>query len=201
MPELEARHLFHRRHQAGFRAGIGVASVLLAALVPRLAPEAVRLYLVLGVLLGAYFVLIHAQSAGGQRLPKELAVGVFFSAAVFLPTVAREPAMRDALMPGAVLFAVLCSLNCLFIHAWEHPTARAAVRRLTGAATAAVIAGLALAAVGRGLHRPIPLACALAAALLLAVHGCRGRMAPATLRAAADLCLLTPILVLPLLHG
>lgn len=209
MRELEARHLFHRMHQWRFRVGMALAAFALAALVPRLPPPAVRLYLVLAAMLAAYFVAIHARPAGGQRLPKELAVGVFFSAAAFIPTVAAVPSLRAPLLPVAVLFAVLCSLNCLFIHAWEHPrpaawpthpATGALLRRLTGTASATVAAGLALAAAGDGRPRLVPLACALAAALLLALHGQRGRMAPTTLRAAADLCLLTPVLLLPLLH-
>jgi hypothetical protein len=208
MRELEARHLFHRRHQVGFRVGIALSALALAALAPRFPPSAIRLYLVLAAMLAAYFVLIHARPARGHRLPKELAVGIFFSAAAFIPTVAAVPSLIAPLLPAAVLFAVLCSLNCLFIHAWEHPrpganahpATGAALERLTGIASATVAAGLALAAAGHGLPRLVPLSCAMAAALLLAVHGQRGRMAASTLRAAADLCLLTPLLILPVLY-
>jgi len=124
--DLEARHYFHHRHRSAFLVGILLASIALALLLPNLEPEAIHLYLVLGVLVAGYFILIHAtNSAAAQqkvahRLPKEIAVGLFFAAATFIPTVARRPDLRIALLPSALLFTTLCSLNCLFIYAWEH---------------------------------------------------------------------------------
>lgn len=205
--ELEPRHYFHRNHRLGFRGGILLASIALALLLPRLSPQSLRLYLVLGTFLFAYFVLIHvkprATSTNSHRLPKELAVGVFFSAAAFIPTVARDPGLRPALIPGAVLFAALCGLNCLFIYRWEHPAAppqthpatKRALRFLPHLALFTATAGLILALADHSLPSPIPTACALAALLLLLLHGNRHRLAPTTLRAAADLCLLTPLLL------
>jgi hypothetical protein len=241
--ELEARHLFHHRHRRSFRTGMVVCSLALALLLPRLSPASLRLYLMLSGLLLAYLVLIHTPRAGlllsqavdlphplPHPLPKELAVGVFFSAATFIPTIAREPALRPILLSAALLFALLCSLNCLFIYAWEHPVptprthpaTRLALRFLRHLTLAAVLTGLVLAfsatlpaavrsssALLPTLHThlppwPIPAAAALSAVLLLLLDGFnRSRYRPArtTLRAAADLCLLTPLLVLPFLRG
>jgi hypothetical protein len=220
--KLEARHLFHYRHRRVFRGLLVLGSLALALLLPQLASASIRLYLFLGALLVGYFFLIHARQP--NRLPKvplvplfskELAVGFFFSAAAFIPTVAREPVMRLILLPAALLFALLCSLNCLFIHAWEHPHAapsthpatRLALNSLRGLTRTAVLVSLLLAALSpysRG-HLPpwpIPTAIALAALLLLLLdHLHRShRLAPTPLRACADLCLLTPLLLLPLLH-
>jgi hypothetical protein len=206
--QLEPRHYFHRNHQNAFRLAILLASILLAGLLPGLAPQSIRLYLVLGTLLFGYFVLIHAKPSNAQtkshRLPKELAVGVFFSAATFIPTVARNPTLRLALLPGAILFAALCSLNCLFIYSWEHPSTssqthpatRSALRFLPHLTIAAAIAGLILSIADRSLPWPVPLACGIATALLLLLHKNSHRFSPTTLRAAADLCLLTPFLLL-----
>jgi hypothetical protein len=218
--ELEARHLFHHRHRGGFRIGIVVCSLVLALLLPQLAPAAIRLYLVLGSLLFGYFLLIHSPGPNAERsnrLPKELAVGIFFSAATFVPTIAREPELRPALLPMALLFALLCSLNCLFIYAWEHsvPTPRTppATRRALGflgsltlftACAGLVLAGLSLHAPSRLAPWPIPAAATVSALLLLLLdrlHRSHSFLAPTTLRAAADLCLLTPLLFLPFLHG
>ena len=66
---------------------------------------------------------LHA-TGSAHRLPKEIAVGLFFSAATFIPSVGREPGLRAEFLPAAILFAVLCSLNCLFIYAWEHDILR-----------------------------------------------------------------------------
>ena len=86
--DLEARHYFHHRNRRAFLIGIAFATVLLAALLPRLDPAALRLYLAEGMLLAVWFLILHA-TPGAHRLHKEIAVGLFFSAAVFIPTIAR----------------------------------------------------------------------------------------------------------------
>jgi len=210
---LEARHLFHHRHRRAFSIGIALAAAALAALLPRLDPAAIRLYLVEGALLVAWFVILHA-TRNAHRLPKEIAVGLFFSAAVFIPTIARAPALRPSLVPAAVLLAALCSLNCLFIYKWEHTgaahaaieprtqpahaTTRLALAHLPALAVIVAIAGSALA-LFQPAARPASAACALSAILLLALDRNRLRLSRTHLRAAADLALLTPLLFLPLL--
>lgn len=206
---LEARHFFHHQHRRPLMVGIALSAVLLAAIVPELEPAAIHLDLILGSLLFAYFVLIHV-SGRAHRLPKEISVGLFFSAAVFVPTVARAPQLRPALLPLAVLFAGLCCLNCLLIYRWEHApeqTARSlpephgltrtALNHLSGIGFSLAAAGLALSATT---HRTTPLPVVLAALLLMGLHRLRDRLAPLTLRAAADLVLLTPLPFLLLRH-
>jgi len=220
---LEARHLFHHRHRRAFAIGIALAAAALACLLPTLDPTAIRLYLIEGALLVAWFLVLHTTPSGhrlpahrlpaqhlpAQHLPKEIVVGLFFSAAVFIPTIAREPGLRPTLLPAAILFAALCSLNCLFIYAWEHEgldaslahaTTRLALARLPALAVAEVIATTALALFKPGAAKPVLAACALAAALLLILHRNRRRLSRNHLRAAADLALLTPLLALPFLR-
>jgi hypothetical protein len=226
--DLEARHLFHHFHRLAFLAGILIASALLATLLPRLEAAALHLYLILGALLTGYFILIHAAvpvpihvaptgtSRTPHRLPKEIAVGIFFSAATFIPTVARRPDLRLTLLAPALLFSALCSLNCLFIYAWEHPNTahpdtihpnahpatRLALRHLQSLAIAIALFAAALTATHRSLW-PIAAGCGLAACLLLLLHRSnrnRAHLPPTVLRAAADLALLTPALLAPLLR-
>ena len=201
---LEARHLFHHRHATAFLTGIALASIALAALLRHLLPQALELYAILGTLLFSWLLLIHAR-ATNHRLPKELAVGIFFPAATFIPTVARDPALRLTLLPHALLLAAVCSLNCLCIYAWEHPTpsplahwtTRHATHHLNTLATTTALAGLALAALTRQTTLwPLALAAALSAALLLTFHRLHHRLTPLTLRTTADLALLTPLLFL-----
>lgn len=220
--QLEARHLFHHRHRRAFLLGIAFAGMGVAALLPRLDPAAILLYLFEGALLAAWFLILHA-TRGAHRLPKEIAVGLFFSAAIFIPTVARAPGLRMTLLPCAFLFAVLCSLNCLFIHAWEHAHSRPAQRRdwradakpahattrlalahLNALAVGVPAAGIALAivettAAHRNVHL-LPVACSLTAGLLLVLDRNRNQLSRVNLRAAADLALLTPLLLLPFLR-
>ncbi|MBS1820414.1 MAG: hypothetical protein JST61_00320 [Acidobacteria bacterium] len=205
---LEARHHFHYRHRNAFLAGIAAASIVLALLLPRIPMEAIRLYLVLGGLVFGYFVVIHATNSA-HRLPKEIAVGICFAAAVFIPTVARQPQLRIVLLPPALLFAALCSLNCLFIYAWEHPAGTwqqqphalttAALRHLSSLAAAVGVASSALAILHRHTLWPISTAIALSAFALVALHRNRGQYDALTLRAAADFVLLTPALLVGLL--
>jgi len=188
-----------------------VAGLALAELMPRLDAEAMRLYLGEGAVLAAWFLILHA-TRSARRLPKEIAVGLFFSAATFIPTVARETALRLQLLPLAILFAALCSLNCLFIYAWEHEgradatvnpphaTTRLALAHLPELAIWIAIAAAAIAVADPARLKSIPAACALAAALLLVLNRDRRRFSRTNLRATADLALLTPLVLLPLLR-
>jgi hypothetical protein len=202
---LEARHLFHHHHRRAFLTGIAIAATTLALLLPRLEAAAIHLYLILGAFLAAYFIFIHATDSA-HRLPKEIAVGIFFAAATFIPTVARRPDLRLTLLPSAILFATLCSLNCLFIYAWEHdhlqqahPITRLALRHLPFLAILITLTGATLPTLNHHTLWPIPLATALSSTLLLLLHRYRRTIAPTTLRACADLALLIPILFLPFL--
>ena len=213
--DLEARHYFHLRYRTAFLTGILLASLALAALLPRLDAAAIRLYLILGGLVAGYFILIHAtgsdavQEEVAHRLPKEVAVGLCFAAATFIPTVARRPDLRLTLLPIALLFAILCSLNCLFIYSWEHedrrvnrPThviTRVALRNLVSLTSVLACSSIVLALFDRHVSSSIPSASALSAVILLALHRRRHAIARTTLRAAADLALATPIFFFPFL--
>jgi hypothetical protein len=207
--DLEARHFFHHRHRSAFLTAILFASIALAALLPHLDANAIHLYLILGSLVIGYFLLIHV-TRSAHRLPKEIAVGLFFAAATFIPTVARRPDLRLPLLPSALLFATLCSLNCLFIYAWEHEEdrtnhpahaiTRSAIRNLPLLTVLLALFGAALTLLSRQTPWPIPCAIAYSAALLLLLDTSRLAMKPVSLRAAADLALTTPLLLLPFLH-
>jgi len=207
--ELEARHRFHHLHRKRFLIGIVLAALVLAILLPRMNVAVLHLYCLLASLLAAWLLLIHllpVHGADAHRLPKELAVGVCFPAAVFIPTVARTNSPVHTLLPSAIFLAAVCTLNCLFIYAWEHPnlrsaswTTRWAAQRLT-LLTAAVTAAAAMAAwLGHGPLHPIAAACALSAAMLGLLHAQRAKIDSVNLRALADLSLLTPLLVFPVL--
>ena len=200
---LEARHYFHHRHRVAFRWAIGVASVVLAVLLPTLPANAMHLYLVEGSFLAGYFLLIHTVPHA-DKLPKEFAVGLFFAAAVFIHTVARQPGLRLSMLAPGLLFAALCILNCLLIHAWEHPEAspesahistRIALRHLVALA-GAIVLGSGAALLDARIPWTIPAAIALSSGLLVCLHQAHRRLTPTTLRAAADLVLLTPLIFL-----
>lgn len=204
---LEARHYFHHRLRSAFTAGVLLASIALAILLPHLAPEAIRLYLILGGFVFSYFILIHVTQSA-HRLPKEFAVGICFAAATFIPTVSRQPHLRLSLIPPAALFAALCSLNCLFIFAWEHdsghsnahPTTRVALHHLPQLASAIAAVGLGLCFLDRRTPWHIAASCTLSLVLLHLLHHYQRKIPAVTLRAGADLALTTPLLFLPFLQ-
>jgi hypothetical protein len=240
-PELQPRHSFHHRHRRAFSTGIVLCALALAALLEELPAVAIRLDLALGAPLLAYFLVIHSpaptpvprSARPSTHVPKELAVGLFFAAAAFIPTVVRLPGVRPELLPSFLLFALLCSLNGLFIHAWEaresaaqftknsaqpqhprpsqprlHPATRLVLRHLRPLTLCTALTAVALAIAAKTtptLLPPWPISAAIAIAallLLLLDHLHRAHpLAPTTLRAAADLCLLTPLLFLPLLSA
>ncbi len=200
--DLEARHRFHARHRPSFTVGIAGAVTILTILLPTLPAAAIRLYLIEGGLLAGYFLLIHTAQAR-LHVPKEFAVGLFFAAATFIPTVSREPSLRFAMLLPAALLVALCSLNCLFIHRWEHPWQAAelwatqiALRHLRALSLCIFASALAVASLEPPASRTIAGAIAASVVLLLALDVCRHRLSATTLRAAADLALLTPTLFL-----
>ena len=237
LSKLEPRHRFHHTHRTAFVTVIVLSSIALAALLHNLDPRSLHLYTLLATLLAAWMLLIHAHPAPHSptsRLPKEFAVGIFFSAAVFIPTLARTTPgtsaihflgsaatwIRPNLLPAAILFACVCTLNCLCLYTWEHPTPRLqdlaaaedtphqpahwttrwATARLTYLALA-ILAASTIASASRAVPIALPaLACSLSTAALFALNFYRRRLSPLHLRATADLVLLMPILFLPFLR-
>jgi hypothetical protein len=209
--DLEPRHHFHHHHRSRFLTTIAFAALALVYLLTRIHPRALHLYALLATLLAVWMLVIHARplSETSRRLPKEIAVGLFFPAAIFIPTIARNPALRAPLLPAAILFACACTLNCLYLYAWEHPTPHLHAHLTTHWATnhlvqlttsSLIIATLTFALQIPTTSFPTPLpaaACALTAAALLLLNAIRHRLSPIHLRAAADLALLTPIVLLP----
>jgi hypothetical protein len=208
LTQLEERHRFHHRHRGAFLAGVIVTALVLVLLLPKIHPRALVLYVLLATLLAAWMLIIHVRASaqeGTRRLPKELAVGIFFPAACFIPTVAHAPWLQLELLPTALVLAGVCTLNCLFLYAWEHPsrgevrrgahwTTRWATRHLPQISGVLMTAALVVA-VARPPAARCDVACALSVGLLLLLHLTRDRFDAVTLRAAADLTLLTPLFI------
>ena len=110
---LEARHLFHGRNFVWFGGAAIAACGVLGYLVAHISPALLLRYLQLCAPLALYFAAIHLTQFK-RYAPKEALVGIFFSAAVFLPEFASLP-----IAAVAVVFGLLCWLNCTAIHRWE----------------------------------------------------------------------------------
>jgi hypothetical protein len=200
---LEARHRFHGRHRRGFSIALVVACCGLVPLIGWMPVAMLRLYAELGGLLVVWLGVIHLLPRRSRRpIPKELAVGMFFGAALFVPAMSVAPSAR--LVAAALVTANLCSLNCLFIYAWEHPASggahastRFGMRWLREIAVGSVAVPLALIVVIPSMGALL-VAASLAAGLLVGID--RWRIERTALRAAADAVLLTPLVVMVFLR-
>jgi hypothetical protein len=79
---------------------------------------------VLGGILGAftiaYLAINHAHSQIWETIPlKEPIIGSLFAAGTLVGAIPHISAERSALIFAAILFAALCSLNCVSIAIWE----------------------------------------------------------------------------------
>jgi hypothetical protein len=199
---LQERHRFHDRHRQWFLAAAAPAALVLAILVVRMPHSLLLSYCVLGMLSLGYLGLVHlpleTHDISLPAFPKEFVVALLFAAASALP--AWDAARRRAAgMPRhhpflllCPLFAGLCWLNCIAIEDWEQPRDRNRIRWLVGL----VIAGscLSVPELFNNPARWLVGATALSAALFLVLD--RSRLTASGRRIAADLALLTPLLLL-----
>jgi hypothetical protein len=199
---LQERHRFHDHHRRWFLVATVPMVLALAVLVARMPRSLIASYCVLGALSLLYLGLVHLPArASGKSLPyfpKEFAIALLFAAAAALPGW-DDARRRAAGMPRhhpllllCPLFALLCWLNCVAIEDWEHHRHRRRVCWLAGLAF--VASGLSIFGLVNPLARWLAVAAALSAALFPVLD--RSRLTAGGRRIAADLVLLTPLLLL-----
>ncbi len=206
---LRERHLFHWRHRRvlvplASATGLGAAWIIFT-LMPVGARERNS---VLAAAAIVYFTRVHTGGKGSpllsRILSKEFLVGLLFTAGCALPAWSRAALPHHALVWSllipVIFFVLLAWLNCHAIDRWEASPESASSLPIFSQASLIAIVGLLLAAI---LSSAQPrsaalLLCGAAAALLLALlDSLRSRLTPVALRAAADLVLLTPLLLTP----
>jgi hypothetical protein len=199
---LQERHRFHERHRRWFLSAVVPVALVLAMLVARMPRSLLLSYCVLGVLCLLYLALVHLPSrARGRSLPyfpKEFVIALLFAAASALPAW-DEARRRAAGMPRhhpllllCPIFASLCWLNCVAIEDWEQHRPGHRIRWL--ATLCIAVSCLSLFELVSPPARWLAIAAALSAALFLLLD--RSRLAAGGRRIAADLALLTPLLLL-----
>jgi hypothetical protein len=211
---LRDRHRFHWRHRrVFFPLALGAAVAAAAVIVALMPPISLERNSVLAAATLVYFTGVHSPLhrlplvSGGlragiwARIPSaELLVGILFTSGCVLPVFSRATkAELTPLVGVALYFGLLASLNCMGIHCWESRNRHSPGAGILGHALVLSAAGLLAAC---WLSGPQPGAAALltagaASALLLALlDRLRKRLTPLTLRAFADLVLLTPLVLL-----
>jgi hypothetical protein len=208
---LQRRHGFYAKHTRNVCSlGIVVLTALACLFVLELSTPERQATLWLLWIVAVYFVWIHLPIRGIRPdYAKELAIGLIFAAGTVLPAWVRAGSAHVGLALAAMLFALLCSLNCFAIEHWERE-AEAQSQEALGefksqwiskiiagfTIVTAAACGLAIAA-SPGVHPYDALfACSgLAAALLLLIHRFRSDVSGEELRILADAALVFPALL------
>ncbi|HEY2860730.1 MAG TPA: hypothetical protein VGJ21_20100 [Terracidiphilus sp.] len=204
---LEERHRFHWRHRrllGTLAAAAGVAALWMAG--THLPLRALRRDSLMGVAALAYFSGVHGRgprsrwvatlrAAAGRLLSRESIVGIIFSGGCVLPVLSAAGGLgrvSTVVVVPFVVFALLAWVNLYAIEQWE--SGRDGVAKLALGVAAVLMAGAA-ALMWWQPRAAVVLLTAMGSALLLAgLDGMRARVDRVTLRAAADLVLLTPLI-------
>jgi hypothetical protein len=205
---LRPRHHFHWKHRRIFiPIALAAAIVALALVAHSMSYAARERNSVLAAAALAYFTSIHSPwrvpyTKSWLRFPKELLVGILFTLACATPTLTRLTSVRItahllALLPAILVFIALAWLNCHSIESWESQSSPVyAVLRPAAALFAVALLASANAALR---HDPrdaaLLAAAAMSVALLALLDRHRHALAPVSLRACADLALLTPLIL------
>lgn len=208
---ISLRHRFCREHMVGWWIAVVVIFVLDAGLALRtLDLQMLLLGGTLATVCVLYLFINHSLGGKWRPIPlKEKAIGVLFAAGTTLAVVGQLPGLTIAFGVAVILFAILCTYNCLSIAAWEREldSAQGKTSLLTGWPGVArglipVGYGLAIGAIGCALfwRFALPLWLSLAVSAFLLVRLNLAERLPRDNRTAlADLVLLTPLLALPFL--
>ena len=207
---LRPRHHFHWEHRRIFTPLALTAAVAAISIVFCAMPVAAReRNSALAVAALAYFTSVHSPwrlpgRKTQHRLPKELLVGILFTLACATPTLARVNWGFNLPRVLCVLLALfgyiaLAWLNCYAIECWESDIVpqKSSIFHLATALTAAALLAAAVAFTAHFQREAaILVAAAFAAAMLAFLDRHKLRLNPVSLRAAADLVLLAPIVLL-----
>ncbi len=208
LDSLRERHFFHHRHRR-LLIPVAIAAAFAAVWIvfTQMPSFAWERNSVLAVAALAYFTSVHSTRrlssfSLSPLLKKELLVGLLFTAACWLPAFSRaaaQPARTLAPLYGAAIFlGLLAWLNCHAIDRWETYDATHGSQILPLACFLAF--GGLTTAVALSSTQPraaqLILAGAVSSLLLAVLDRIRNRLSPLALRCAADLALLTPVVLL-----
>ncbi len=218
--ELRERHFFYARHRRKFFLMLFATALPLAYFLLLRVAARVRMDDTLLAIIGLiYFALIHGSSTrtySSKRvwMPKEISVGVLFAIATAVPTWSRVHADKVWMFLAITCFACICCWNCIAIQTWEDDSMEDRRRaepihkltawiglRLRGCALVLAVVSACMAALAPTLNIRILLAaCSLSGVFFLLLHHYHHQIHRRTLRVAADLALLTPLLWIALVR-
>jgi len=197
---LRERHLFQWRHRRTFLR-LGFAALCCStwiglSVMSTEARERNSLLVAAGII---YFSCIHSRRKLQSIFPKELLVGILFTTACALPAFGRVANLSVDFIGVVGFFATLAWLNCQAIDFWESPRKTKFSRQIFFASCALALAGILWASILHATHvytAELFAAGAMSALFLAYLDRIRMRLTPLALRAAADLVLLTPLVLI-----
>ncbi len=212
-----ARHRFHRAFHKPLLALV-LAAVLLDAWL--IYTQIARALLVPGLFAGAlvavYFLVRFARKPGeGAPPPREILCGFAFAGGTVVSVYFYGGNLEDVTRTlHPLFFALLCIFNCLAIAAWEREADEANTDPSTASARPNLIAELpvvlfvlaAAAGVLQFIHFPtygwaVYTGVCVSALLLALLIRFQSRFSSAALRVLADVALLTPLVIAPLVRA
>lgn len=211
--DLRDRHHFHWRHRRILLPLAALTGLAAAALVfSQLPARSLRPDSLIAAATLLWLTSVHAQrrpesaikSSGFSKLRYPIVVGLLFTLGCALPVSSQLAAahslsqfLKLPLLPLAA-YAALAALNLRAIAVWEStPRKSRPQSSIQIPALFLAPASLALAAFSAPRPAAILAAASSSALLLLFLDRIREKLSPLTLRAAADLVLLTPLLLAP----
>jgi hypothetical protein len=206
---VASRHRFYRVHWWSALSGSGAVIILLAVACSYLSIRVLRNGVMMASLVAIYFLVVHAAPRPLRHWwPKEIAVGILFTLGTCLATWTKLGPAQSLVIRPAILFASLCSLNCVAIEFWEWKHLRGIAsapphlctvwmgRRLPYLAFLIAIVSCTLLWVP--VLRPFFAPLVLSALAFWWLDQNSNRLSTDALRVLADVSLLTPLLLLRL---
>ena len=201
-PDLQERHRFCLRHRVALVWIVLLATLAAFWVTTKYLPSTeAGAGIRLAAIVGAYLVCIHVGREWVVRfLPKEITVGILYAVGATLPIWSRAAEPSRDMSVSIILFALICSLNCLAIDCWEghiphhasyqawHSSARCNKSRINWIALglAAVALTLFLLRHAKGVPGSELWAISLAALLIFLINRHTGRFSLPALRVLAD---------------
>lgn len=209
--EEALRHRFYRAHRIAFLPVFFTVLLVTSWMAcAYLGSKTWRDGLMLAAIVGGYFTVVHVLRDRARKwFPKEIAVAILFAAGTLMPVDVQIQQLHPRFLLTFLLFLLVLWMNTLFIEysewvslrgrAADRPHGSTVVMGRHSATFGLMVGALALGAIASGwfpLARPILLAEGLSALGLGMLGWQWGRISSHTVRIAADLMLLTPLLLL-----
>jgi hypothetical protein len=206
-PHAAPRHAFCRRNWSTMALAALLGSFGLGLVCIHLPPAILRNGFLLLTAVIAYFAIVHGEPKHfGRFWSKELAVGGIFSLGTCLPVLTEVQVNGIETISAALLFGVLCAMNCIAIEYWEwrrygplNNSSSFGVSIWIGdryAAVMLVVAGLS--ALGLALQpanmRPLFSSVLMSALALFWLWYQSHRLSEEALRVLADIALMSPVI-------